>query len=290
MKNKIPNKAYFYWGGGPLSFLRYMTLYSFLFYNPDCKAILIKRKNPLGGVDYGWEESQDFMAEGIRDYSDRLVELPLTIEYLEDEYSEIAALDISDVHTSDILAWYIMARKGGMISDMDILYVKKFDWDKYGDAEFGMVSFESWPKPNYMPVSFMIGQPNEIYEEIYQASLRLVDKTIYQSAGTSVIEKTLGDFEDIKRKFTDILVTKLPDKIVFPFAKDYEWGYYPSLMFSANRYGDLSKDTIGIHWYAGHPVSQKCNLIYNHENYSDFNNTISSAIGACWWNGTKYLE
>ena len=171
----LPKVAYFYWGSETMSFLRYMTFYTFRAHNTDWKIVLIKRKKPLGKIDYGWAETQDFMLNELPDYSHKLDELNVTVEWLEDEYPEIAALDISDVHTSDILAWYILARKGGVVSDTDIIFTRPFDYERFKNTEFGIVCFEGWPKKDYMPVSFMISQPNIIHDRTYKASLKNVD-------------------------------------------------------------------------------------------------------------------
>ena len=218
------------------------------------------------------------MLPALPDYTSSLEALDIKVEYLEDEYKEIAALDISDVHTSDILAWYILARKGGVVSDTDIIFTRPFDYERFKDTEFGIVCFDGLPKANYMPVSFMISQPNVIHEKIYQASLKLVDKNVYESAGTIVIENTLGSFVDICRKNKEVNVTKLPNKIIFPFADDYEWGFYAQLAFIYNTYDHLDKDCIGIHWYAGAPGHQKFNEAYANGDYGKYNNTIGAAI------------
>jgi len=277
----IPKTAYFYWGSEVMSYLRYMTFYTFRAHNPNWKIVLVKRRNSLGAQNYEWAEQQDFMFAPLPDYSDKLDDLNIEIEYLEDEYPEIAALDISDVHTSDILAWYILGHKGGVVADTDIVFVRPFDYDRFKTTEFGICCFQRFPKPDYMPVSFMISQPNEIFRYIYKKSVECVDKTVYESAGTIVIEKSLGGFKEICDRFGDsVEITRLPSKIVFPFAEDYPWGAYSGLAFANNVFSLLHLDCIGIHWYAGAPGHQSINRRYADGNYKKFENTVSSAIAA----------
>jgi hypothetical protein len=242
--------------------------------------VLVKRKKPLGKVKYDWAETQDFMFDDLKDYSLELNNLNIELEWLEDEYPEIAALDISDVHTSDILAWYILARKGGVVSDTDIIYTSSFDYERFKNTEFGIVCFKGWPKPDYMPVSFMISQPNPIHEKIYQASLKNVDKNVYESAGTICIEKSVGSFRNIEKQYPEIDVDRLPSQIVFPFSEARPWSEYSKLAFSYNAYPHLHKDAIGIHWYAGAPGHQEINVAYADGDYRKFNNTVTSAIVA----------
>lgn len=277
----IPKTAYFYWGSEVMSYLRYMTFYTFRAHNPDWKIVLVKRREPLEAQSYEWAEQQDFMFDPLPDYSDKLDELDIDIEYLEDEYPEIAAMDISDVHTSDILAWYVLGYKGGIVADTDIIFVRPFDHDRFKTTEFGICCFQRFPKPDYMPVSFMISQPNEIFRYIYRKSTELVDKTVYESAGTIVIEKSLGSFKEICDKFGDsVEITRLPSKIVFPWAEDFPWNVYSHFAFGSDSYRTLSKDCVGIHWYAGAPGHQRINQQYAHGEHFLFKNTVSTAIGA----------
>jgi len=270
--------AYFYWGSEVMSYLRYMTFYTFRAHHPDWKMVLVKRRNQLKTTSYGWAETQDFMFEPLQDFSGELDRLDIDIEWLEDSYPEIAVLDISDVHTSDILSWYVLATRGGVVSDTDIIYVGRLPYEKYKEADVGLICFENLPAPNYIPVSFMMSRPNEFFKQIYEASLRLVDKSSYESAGTSVITKTVGGFKDIVSGFSGLNIVRLPSKLVFPFSENYPWHMYASMAFHLNLYHKLDKDCIGIHWYAGAPGNQKFNMAYSDGNYALYPNTISAAI------------
>ena len=49
-------------------------------------------------------------------------------------------------------------------------------------------------------------------------------------------------------------------------------------IFVLNEYYDVYKNSIGIHWYGGHPLAQEYNNKVNEENYKEFDCTISTAI------------
>jgi len=277
----LPKVAYFYWGSEVMSFLRYMTFKSFRHYHPDWEMVLIKRRVPLAKEDYKWGETQDFMFAPLDDYSDRLSELNVSMECLEDSYPEIATMDLSDVHTSDILAWSILGHRGGVISDTDIVYTSTLDYERFKDLDFGIVCFKDKPKANYMPVSFMISQPNEICKDVYDKATKVVKKTVYESAGTPALIKTVKSFDDMKLKYPDLKVEKLPSKIVFPWSEEHLWRTYAGFAFEQNQFDDLNEDTIGIHWYAGAIGNQKYNRAYTEGTYKNFDSTISKAIGVC---------
>lgn len=261
-----------------MSFLRYMTFKSFRYYHPNWNIKLIRRKTHRLIEKYRFREKQDWMTT-VKDYSHRLDDLSIEVQYLEDVCPEIASMDISDVHISDLLAWNILAKRGGVISDTDIIYTKSFDYDKFCDVDFGIVSFERRPKANYMPVSFMVGKPNEICEKIYDKARAVVNKHIYESAGTPALTKAVGNFHKMIESFPSLNIQRLPSKIVFPWAEEHPWRFYSDFAFKENLFKSLHETTIGIHWYAG--ANQQYNKIYTEDTYMDFDTTISSAIKAC---------
>lgn len=275
----LPKDIYFYWGNDKMTYLRYMTFLSFRFYNPDWNMYLIMRRNKNQSnahkKDLGWWEYQDFMSDdGTEDYNKKIRGLNINILYLEDEHPEIAAMNITDIHVSDILAWKILSYKGGIVCDTDIIFTKEFPYEKYKDVEFGAVCFSKWPKDNYMPVSFMIGQPNEIFRKIYNHAIKVVDRKIYESAGTPAVENSVGKFSAIAKHFPKINVVKLPSKIVFPFSEDVHFKDIKRLTFESRE--KLPNETIGIHWYAG--GSQDINKQINGSNFKNYG-TVGEAIG-----------
>ncbi len=281
----MPKSIYFYWGNETMSFLRYMTFKSFRFYHPDWEITLVKRRVMLKNKGKGlkWSQNQDFTKKFKNDYSDKLGELNIKLEWLEDSYPEVAAIKgISDVHTSDILAWYILAHKGGVVSDTDILYVAPIDYEKFKDIDFGVVNFQGQPKPTYMPVSFMLGQPNKAWKKIYDVSRKVVKSNVYESAGTPALKKAVGrKFEDIVKNFPAVNVQRLPSQIVFPFADKYNGSQFMNLNFKQDKFDSFSKDVVGIHWYAGRKGVQQFNKQYDIDTYAKYKSTISRAIGAC---------
>jgi len=69
---------YFYWGNETMSYMRYMTLYSFCGFNPDWKVYLIKNNTPTNRV-MQTAEKQDKTEYKGKDYSDRLKDLNIDI-------------------------------------------------------------------------------------------------------------------------------------------------------------------------------------------------------------------
>ena len=155
---------YLYWGNDKLSFLRFLTIHTLCKFNERVVLIKRRRRNYVHDNLEWTEIKQDFQSFEGMDYSSYINYPNLTIEYLEEDYPEIALRNLSDVHISDLLGWYILATKGGTISDMDILYIKPVPEIV---ADIQLVSFSDHPKRDYIPVSFMQGRPNQFYKEVF---------------------------------------------------------------------------------------------------------------------------
>jgi len=273
--NELPRNIYFFWGNEKISFMRYMTFYSCRKLNPSWNIILIKRKKPIS--DKEWNREHKFIPFIGKDYSKELEQLNLKIEYLEEQYPRIAELNLSNVHTSDLLGWYILGYKGGIVADTDILFIKPIP---YKDADIGLISFKDKPLKDYTPVSIMMGKPNDFFKKMYiSARKKILDKDIkYESLGSPLIKEIFGSFENIKEKFKELNVQKLPSKFVFPFSEEYSHKDYARLTFGECNLNKLDKDCIGIHWYGGIPYTQVYDNLITHRNFNKFRNTISEAI------------
>lgn len=276
----IPKNIYFYWGNEKMSFLRYMTFYSFCKYNPDWNVTLIKRKNNSIKKDFGWSEKQDFNNFTGTDYIQYIDELEINIEYLEDEYPEIAKATNSDVHISDLLGWYILGTKGGVIADTDILFFNKLLYDGFKEFDVGLITFKGNPLKNYIPVSFMIGSGNEFFKRIYDHAIKNFDEKIYESAGTQVIKAVYNDIDNFQKEFPDLKFINVPGLLIFPFSEShYKYNDFFELMYKINAHHLINEHCLGIHWYAGNPISQQYNNKVTEVNYNRIDNTMSKLIG-----------
>lgn len=248
---------YFYWNiSGKMSFLRYMTLFSACKFNDNVALIVGRHKK----AEYGWKEKQDFQVYDGEDYFGRVTkELNLEIIPLETISSEIAELETSPIHTSDLLNWFLLANYGGTVSDMDILYIKPIkppEWDVQ------LVMFKKYPARDYIPVTFMQGKPCSFFKETYENALDQHDISVYESCGTLAIKGLPDEWR------------RLSSKIVFPFAEDYSFSEYGKFMFGQNA--ALPVESIGIHWYAGE--NQKHNNRITENNFRDFRCTITREL------------
>jgi len=270
---------YFYWGNDTMSYMRYMTLYSFQFYNPTWTIHLIKNNQDSTRILKGTIEKQDKTEYTGKDYSYLLDNLDVhIIEFNNNmiglDNSIVAAM--SDVHIKDILNWKLLTEQGGVVADMDILFTAPIGKSIRSDAHLGLVCFDGNPQKDYIPVSFMYSSGNNrFFNKIYKNALNNYKPNVYESCGNMCIyEKNLNRISDV---YPNLIIQKLHDSIVFPFVA-YQWHQGIKMLYEADNTELLDRNSVGIHWYGGTPQSQAYNNKLNDQTVYEINNTISANI------------
>lgn len=270
---------YFYWGNDVMSYMRYMTLYSFCVFNPDWDVYLIKNNQPHKRYLTNTIEKQDKTEYNGKDYSYLVDNLDINIISFENSMIDLEDSTIkgmSDVHIKDILNWKILAEQGGIVADMDILFTKPMGNSIEDKANIGLICFDNYPKKDYIPVSFMYSSGNnEFFKKTYKNALKNYNLNIYESCGTLCIEEK--NLNEIKENFSSLFIQRLEDSIVFPFI-DYPWGEGIDMLYKSNNRHLMRFDSLGIHWYGGAPLTQVYNNLLNEQTINEINNTISITI------------
>ena len=288
---KVPKLAHFYWGNEKMSFLRYMTLKSFHLKNPDWSLILYVPKNIESNKF--WKDTNhrcdliDYSSS--EDYWEKINLLPIQIVEVDfDKFFNGKA--ISEVHKSDFLRWYLLYNYGGFWSDMDILYLKSLKNMSINETKNdNLECLINYGKTYGARIGALFSSKNKnpFFKELMNSSkLELMkDSTeiTYQEIGASLVNNTLsrffhvGDHPLVTYKFMEkdrkVNFDSFPDK-------DFYFIDHKQLenVFVYDEYDNIYKNSIGIHWYGGHPLSQEYNNKVNEKNYMDYNCTISKAI------------
>lgn len=271
---------YFYWGNETMSYMRYMTLYSFCLFNPDWKVCLIKN-NIISNRHPMWltPERLDKVSYAGPDYSNLVNNL--NIEIIEFQSSMIdleehVVNNMSDVHIKDILNWKILSKQGGVVADMDILFTKPIGNNIEEDAEIGLVCFDDNPKKDYIPVTFMYSSgSNAFFDKVYWRALKKYNPSIYECCGTLCIEEK--NLQQIKDNYPKIKIQKLNDAIVFPLIK-FEWDLGVQMLYNGVHTKDIDSASIGIHWYGGTLLSQFNNNLIDDKTVYRLYDTITTTI------------
>lgn len=229
---------WFFWGQPNMTFLRWLTLYSAKRIHGDVR--LVVRRN-IQRPDVEWIERQDFQFRHPKfDWMRKVAALGIQIVDICDIAPEVDALNAPDIQTADLVRLFIMAKHGGTTADMDIVFLKPVPLI---EQDVQLVVFDGHPKPHYIPIGFMQGRPCDAWMKIFESSLASYDPAVYESCG--------------ERNFPRDVVPALSDRVIFPWAGEYEWSRWKHWLFQAQAWPPIPDDCIGLHWCASH--AQKWN-------------------------------
>jgi len=281
----IPKRMFFYWSGEKLSWMRYMTLFSFKKMNPDWDIILYHSDNKHISKEWIGPEQQDFSNYIGDDYLDHVKDLGITIINFEDidipDNLREKFKNISPVHKSDMFRYYDLYKNGGFYSDMDILYFRPFDneYNKIIENDYDTILYQ---QHNYVAIGFLGSKEgNNFYKKLYKSIFNIDGSNNYQSYGVDAIYSMFGKnrsnaniFPDLQQNFPFLKHYSIPTSLVY----HYDWSRIIDNYRTGFDIGDFSEESIGYHWYGGHAASQEVNNGINEENYHRYRITFSNLI------------
>ena len=296
----IPKKIYFYWGNEQMSWMRYMTLKSFRMFNPSWDMTLYTSHCPKDIKTWVTPENQDFFCFKGENYMGLINDLNVNIVPWEIANNGITAVastpNISASHRSNFFKWAKLATDGGIYSDLDIIYFKPLDefYNKINAEEYNTAICQT----NYLSIGFLASSGNNpFFRDLFINGLDRYNTGEYQSAGVSNIydfynktEKKDEAIAMIREKYPQL--NKYEISISCPTSKvlDVAQDRYPQLKFynipfpfiypldstqvehafnSSFSVNEAPTETVGYHWYAGHPISQNFNNLLTDKNYKD---------------------
>lgn len=281
MENQlIPKRIFFYWQNDSLSWMRYMTLYSFRKLNPDWQIDLFYFDDAFVHKKQ-WKtlENQDYFTYKGPDYFDKIYELNINIKRWEmDEWQLELFSKLNPVAKSDVFRWYELYKNGGIYSDMDILFIKPIDqlYNTLISGKFNtMICLHE-----YLSIGFLgSAQYNALFEDVYDNCRKIVENDIgYQSFGVCSFYDLFGT--DMAQKnilqviYPELNIYNLPFKTVYPFDS-----FQIENCFTGKcDINQISEETIGYHWYAGHPLAQKYNSILTERYFKSFHNLFCELV------------
>lgn len=241
---------YLYWGGQPLSWLRFLTVKTFARLNPNWEIKVYYPSHPNTNKTWDTEEhrtkytGEDWFSK-LSDYAE-LVELDMeTIEYHN---------NMPEVHKSDLFRLWILYTVGGVYSDFDILFVRPMPKLREG-------LYCKYPDGHYAIGFLAAKKGDEFYARMY-ASARRKNVTDYQGYGASLWQHTEG-LPTGKNMNLDL---------VYPC----NWTDADIIFMGVK---DLPKKSIGVHWFGGSLVAGYWENKLTPDNYAEYTSTITKLIG-----------
>ena len=269
----IPKRMYFFWSGNAMSWMRYMTLYSFRKMNPDWEMVLCLSQNDICTKKWSIPESQDFLNYKGDNYFDSVSGLDITIEPV--KFPDVfKAVITSPVHESDLYRYYKLYNDGGFYSDMDVLYFRPMDniYDEIVQREANTVLYTCF---DHSAIGFLGAEKdNPFYKDLMVSALATKDATSYQAYGADLIYNFCGvcDIRNVVRnKYNELIVFVIPDYLI------YQYNCHMIKHAFSNSLGvkDFDRRSIGYHWYAGAKIAQKFNNLLTKNNYMNYKITFS---------------
>jgi hypothetical protein len=241
--NKIPKIAHYFWEG-KLSYLRYISMLSFIELNPDWKVKVHISNN--ANLNPTWLTGEQAKLKIIDDYFLLLKESG--VEIIEHDFNELGMSNrMHPVHKSDYIRWKLLGSEGGLWSDNDIIYFKPItslieNVPENCDKDTVLCKYRSC---GVHAIGFIMSRKNNaFFRTVSDAARRNYSATQYQGIGTNLLhgvnETVISGYGSKALYIDESCVYKVWAGDCEKLADDtYNLEYF--------------SDTIGCHWYGGNP-------------------------------------
>lgn len=265
---QIPKVAHFYWGGGPLSYLRFLSVQSFKKQNPDWQ---VKVHRPI--ID---SQAPKTWANNIKHDFRRQID-SLDVAVVEHDFDTYGFDNLAhEVHKSDFLRWRLLSTEGGLWSDIDIFYTNPVENLLENIVQNSNINVALCPlkPPHKHTVGFMLASPdNDFYRYISKLALENYNKDVYQCMGSDLINTGFDDFESFGQQFPNNKFIFLDKKCVYTITSKTIDLFYQETNKKHNR-----SEIIGYHWFGGHPRSQEFENTLQPDTLGNYNHFLARAI------------
>lgn len=250
----IPQQAHFYWGGGALSYLRYLSLTSFKRHNPGWQITLHVPKIPCTRPP-AWHTHQQKNVNIKRDFLDRIDVAIESHDFRDYGFDN----DAHEVHKSDFLRWKLLGERGGVWSDIDILYLRGLQHlpdNCAGNHDRDTVLCPLIPPMKHTVGFLMSSSHNAFFQNMMHTSLERYDPMVYQCMGSDILNDLFRDQQGVHDRFPENQWLWLDPQAVYAIAaKEIDLFFRPLDAHTQKKL--TSPRVIGFHWFAGHPRSQQ---------------------------------
>jgi len=266
--------AHFYWGGNPLSYLRFLTIKSFILMNPDWEVRFHIPKEHYSG-DAEWVSHSHKLRYNGEDYMDALSDLgvkPQVFNFRAAGFKE----DVHEAYKSDYLRWHLLYHSGGFWSDLDVVFFKPLPIEII-DAHDFCITADINPPIYYIAFIYSRKQ-SPIMGMIHRAAQRSCnfDPLNYQCLGNVLVAKC---FPMPPVSYKQHPTTQQENVHIFDPAINLPIKRVSRMeeIFESESDIDLSK-SVGFHWFGGHPMATKWENILTPKAIEVCNNNLCKVI------------
>jgi len=270
---KIPKILHLYWGNEKLSFLRFISITSFLNYNPDWEIRLYVPT--VLGEPPTWK-SHEYQQEYIGiNYFDCLKILPIDIIEVDFRGFQLDNY-LPEVHKSDFLRWHVLQTAGGVYADTDILYFYSLEYLSFNtkenqDMDSCFCLNEKWADPH--SIGFLMARPDrEIFHDLKNNCFEKYDPKNYQGWGSAILNKAYPTWSTFQKSFPGQVLFNLPMDVFYSYGEDV------LAMYNGSKKTYYTDRSLGLHWYGGHPRTREFENLFSPENMDSFSGAINFAV------------
>jgi len=255
-KFNYPKLMFLYWDGSPLSYLNYLTIISFNYYNPNWKIIVYIPIQQTTKISWIGKEQKTKYEE--KDYFNKLYEIK-NVEIRKICLDTIGFdNNASEVIKSDYFRYYILEKYGGLWSDFDIIYTANIE-EKMNFTENNVLfSCKCYDDPKnkkneyyYWPIGLFLCKPrNKLFKFIKNKTNNYYNHNYYQCIGAAM---WLDLFPTNKLKQSIDKLHKIDSVKICN--EDYylywSWNELDEFLDPKGINNKLPINNIGVHWFNG---------------------------------------
>jgi hypothetical protein len=267
----IPMRAFFFWGGGPMSWLRAQTIKTFKRHNPAWHTHLFIPETVTKDESYQEGEQQDCFCYGGEDHLGTID--GIHIQKVENGHCELWD-EMGPVHRSDIYRYWELSRHGGVYFDTDIVFLKPLPAWVYGDFHVGL-TYTDGGKFSSIGV-LMSSEANPFWEQAYKAAGNYRkdphSRRGYSALGVALLNMEFKTLPRAEGRFTSLKFRNLPMSLIAPVDS-----FHINRLYNSKTL-DIGSETIGVHWYGGHQLSQAFNNRISEDTYKDDTTALGQIV------------
>lgn len=257
----IPLKFHLFWAGKSISYLRYLTFKTLRHFHPDSEISLYISRGYNKDVHRWGGEKQDFEGNAAKDYTDKIRDLKVKIT----EVEHFMNPNYCPIFQADLYRFWALYNEGGFYLDTDQIIMRCFDSLPL-DKEFIYSRYQECQCGDYLPTG-VLGMEKD--SKIGKVAMHIVPQVYnlndYNSSGPWAMKAIIQN-ADFSKSFN------APSNYFYPVNSSK----FVDTIF--NGTATILEESMALHWYGGHPLSQEFNKIYTEEFAKDSNDTVSRKI------------
>lgn len=232
---KIPKTLHVYWGGDILPYMRYLTVSSFIKYNPDWDVVLWMPENVSKNIT--WRSGENDYKLKCKNFMPELLKLKVHKVYVNFDAVGFKS-SFSEVHKADYIRINAMSIYGGVWSDMDIIYFKPIQSLGIDNDKDTFVCISDY---GHSTGFLMSSDKSEFFNTLRDNLSKEFNPSHYQCIGPSMFNKYYPK------------ISKIPSGFNIPMSAVYRYDANSVKELLENKKADF-KDSIGCHWYGGNSM------------------------------------